>query len=189
MCDDCCDSIDQWRGAVLSTAASMLIAFLPPRTLIACMQIEALERQADEVVLLESRAELAESERDALLEVAFRPACSCVAVTLAHSVRRSAVNAQHQLAAVRPHNTRPQRIDCRDMRARQAGRAMTPRPSRELPAAERLLGADGLATLKAAIDRHKCVRSSRRCAQSYSAWSRPRNLSLQSRVIMYQRRH
>ena len=32
-------------------------------------QIEALERQADEVVLLESRAELAESERDALLEV------------------------------------------------------------------------------------------------------------------------
>ena len=33
-----------------------------------CLQIEALERQADEVVLLESRAELAESERDALLE-------------------------------------------------------------------------------------------------------------------------
>ena len=33
-----------------------------------CAQIEALERQADEVVLLESRAELAESERDTLLE-------------------------------------------------------------------------------------------------------------------------
>lgn len=32
-------------------------------------KIEALERKADEVVLLESRAELAESERDALLEV------------------------------------------------------------------------------------------------------------------------
>lgn len=39
----------------------------------------------------------------------------------------------------------------------QVGRALTPRPGRELPAAERMLGADGLATLKAAIDRHKCV--------------------------------
>ena len=39
----------------------------------------------------------------------------------------------------------------------QAGRALTPRPGREMPAAERMLGADGLATLKTAIDRHKCV--------------------------------
>ncbi len=39
----------------------------------------------------------------------------------------------------------------------QAGRALTPRPSRELPAAERMLGAEGLATLKAAIDDHKCA--------------------------------
>ncbi len=41
--------------------------------------------------------------------------------------------------------------------ALQEARALTPRPPRELPAVERLLGADGLATLKAAIVRHRCA--------------------------------
>jgi len=129
-------------------------------------QIEALEKQADEVVLLESRAELAESERDALLEVTVTcgsTADSCVSTVglpvlpilalllLALQGRLLGcvsfsdgnmllVNSLVSLASVM-----------------QAGRALTPRPSRELPAAERMLGAEGLATLKAAIDDHKCA--------------------------------
>ena len=50
----------QERARILSVCGSSVVLRA---------QIEALEKQADEVVLLESRAELAESERDALLEV------------------------------------------------------------------------------------------------------------------------
>ena len=123
-------------------------------------QIEALEKQADEVVLLESRAELAESERDALLEVTdCGSSAECCVPTRSSHLCSFVEDCSRPPARVLPlplMNYAAGSVLTLASKV-QAGRALTPRPSRELPAAERMLGAGGLATLKAAIDDHKCA--------------------------------